>query len=73
MFHMARSFHLPLLYLGFAQAALTSPAARTLAPWRLKEHNAACLPLRRMIGPSIILAGLALGSGEYVLWPYITF
>src|SRR5688572_6926414 len=29
--------------------------------------------LRRMIGPSIILAGLALGSGEYVLWPYITF
>ena len=29
--------------------------------------------LRRMIGPSIILAGLALGSGEFVLWPYITF
>lgn len=28
--------------------------------------------LARMIGPSIILAGLALGSGEYVLWPYIT-
>jgi hypothetical protein len=25
-----------------------------------------------MIGPSIILAGLALGSGEFVLWPYIT-
>lgn len=31
------------------------------------------IPLRRMIGPSIILAGLALGSGEFVLWPYITF
>jgi len=31
------------------------------------------IPLRQMIGPSIILAGLALGSGEYVLWPYITF
>ncbi|MDP6443199.1 MAG: Nramp family divalent metal transporter [Pirellulaceae bacterium] len=29
--------------------------------------------LRRMIGPSIILAGLALGSGEFILWPYITF
>ncbi len=29
--------------------------------------------LRRMIGPGIILAGLSLGSGEYVLWPYITF
>jgi hypothetical protein len=26
-----------------------------------------------MIGPSIILAGLALGSGEFILWPYITF
>lgn len=31
------------------------------------------IPLRRMIGPSIILAGLALGSGEYVLWPFITY
>ena len=31
------------------------------------------LPLWQMIGPSIILAGLALGSGEYILWPYITF
>jgi hypothetical protein len=30
------------------------------------------IPLARMIGPSIILAGLALGSGEFVLWPYIT-
>lgn len=31
------------------------------------------VPLRRMIGPSIMLAGLALGSGEFVLWPYITY
>src|SRR5687768_7311203 len=30
------------------------------------------VPLRQMIGPSIILAGLALGSGEFILWPYIT-
>lgn len=29
--------------------------------------------LRRMVGPGIILAGLALGSGEFVLWPKITF
>jgi hypothetical protein len=28
---------------------------------------------RRMVGPSIILAGLALGSGEFILWPYITY
>jgi hypothetical protein len=31
------------------------------------------IPLRQMVGPSIILAGLALGSGEFILWPYITF
>jgi hypothetical protein len=31
------------------------------------------VPLRQMIGPSVILAGLALGSGEFILWPYITF
>ncbi len=30
------------------------------------------IPLRQMVGPSIILAGLALGSGEFVIWPYIT-
>lgn len=29
------------------------------------------IPWTRMVGPSIILAGMALGSGEYILWPYI--
>ena len=28
---------------------------------------------KKMIGPSIMLAGLALGSGEFVMWPYITY
>ena len=28
---------------------------------------------RKMIGPSIILAGLALGSGEFVIWPWLTY
>ncbi|MGH3088584.1 MAG: Nramp family divalent metal transporter, partial [Gammaproteobacteria bacterium] len=28
--------------------------------------------LRRVLGPSIILAALAVSSGEYILWPYIT-
>lgn len=40
---------LPLAVLdrpGFAQAALTSPAARTLARCRIDEAAAACLPLR---------------------------
>ncbi len=30
------------------------------------------LPLRRLIGPSIILAGLSIGNGEFVLWPKLT-
>ncbi len=28
--------------------------------------------LRRMIGPSVILAGLSIGSGELILWPRLT-
>jgi len=31
------------------------------------------VPLRRMVGPSIILTGLALGSGEFIFWPYIVY
>jgi len=31
------------------------------------------VPFRKMIGPGLILAGLALGSGEFILWPYITY
>ena len=28
--------------------------------------------LRRMLGPSVILAGLAVGSGEFIIWPHLT-
>ncbi len=46
-------------------------AAGTLPP--LKERQLPePVPLVKMIGPSIILAGLALGSGEFILWPLIT-
>lgn len=31
------------------------------------------IPWTRMVGPSIILAGLALGSGEFILWPRIAY
>ncbi|MEK6248809.1 MAG: Nramp family divalent metal transporter, partial [Planctomycetales bacterium] len=31
------------------------------------------ISLRRMVGPGVILAGLALGSGEFILWPKITY
>jgi len=30
------------------------------------------MSLRRMIGPSVILVGLSIGSGEFVLWPRLT-
>jgi hypothetical protein len=30
------------------------------------------LPLKKVIGPSVILLAGAIGSGEYVLWPYIS-
>jgi hypothetical protein len=30
------------------------------------------LPLKRLLGPSFILLGLGLGSGELILWPYLT-
>jgi hypothetical protein len=29
------------------------------------------LPLRKLLGPSFILLGLGLGSGEIILWPYL--
>jgi hypothetical protein len=30
------------------------------------------LPLRRVLGPGVIAAGIGLASGEFILWPYIT-
>jgi len=30
-------------------------------------------PWKALIGPSILLLGLSLGSGEFILWPYITY
>jgi hypothetical protein len=30
------------------------------------------LPMKKVIGPSVLLLAGALGSGEFVLWPYIT-
>src|SRR3990167_10987712 len=29
------------------------------------------LPLKKLIGPSFILLGMGLGSGEIILWPYL--
>jgi hypothetical protein len=49
-----------------------APNSGELPPLRSRDLPPP-IPLRRMIGPSIMLAGLALGSGEFVLWPYITY
>ena len=29
-------------------------------------------PILRMIGPGVVIAGLAIGSGELIMWPWIT-
>jgi hypothetical protein len=41
-----------------------------LAPLKTRKMPPA-LPLRKMIGPSFIILGLGLGSGEVILWPYL--
>lgn len=37
-----------------------------------KEDLPEPLPLSKLIGPSFILLGLGLGSGELILWPYLS-
>ncbi|MFZ5932728.1 MAG: Nramp family divalent metal transporter [Patescibacteria group bacterium] len=42
----------------------------------LDDHEVAAMPpapkLLKILGPSFILLGLGLGSGELILWPYLT-
>ena len=44
---------------------------QVLGPMPIKELPEP-LPLRKVLGPGVILVATALGSGEYVLWPYIS-
>lgn len=44
----------------------------TLSPLGVRDLPPS-IRLRKMLGPGVILAGLALGSGEFILWPYITY
>ena len=37
-----------------------------------KKNLPKALPLRKLIGPSFIILGLGLGSGEVILWPYLS-
>jgi Mn2+/Fe2+ NRAMP family transporter len=43
----------------------------SLAPLEKKDLPKA-LPLRKLIGPSFIIPGVGLGSGELILWPYLS-
>ena len=45
--------------------------SKVLPPVPLKDLPEAP-PLRRVLGPGIILVATALGSGEYVIWPFVT-
>lgn len=42
----------------------------------LKNHSVSSLPkppkFLKILGPSFILLGLGIGSGEFILWPYLT-
>ena len=51
---------------GFFDGAPT----KNLPPMPFKDMPEP-LPLSKIIGPSVILAGLGVGSGEYIIWPFI--
>jgi hypothetical protein len=46
-------------------------SSKILPPVPIKELPEAP-PLRKVIGPGVILVATALGSGEYVIWPFIS-
>lgn len=62
---------------------MSTPVSEDLVPDEvIPHHNLPPLryrdlpeapPWTRLVGPSVILAGLALGSGEFIFWPYITY
>jgi hypothetical protein len=51
--------------------AQSLPPAGCLPPMTVRDMPEP-LPLFKILGPSVILAGLGVGSGEYVIWPFIT-
>jgi hypothetical protein len=53
-----------------AETATTFPT-RYLPPVTYRDLPDA-LPLRKVLGPGVIAAGIGLASGEFILWPYIT-
>src|ERR1044072_1914918 len=54
-----------------AEAPTTAPIPEaTIGPVQERELPQAP-PLRRIVGPSVILVGVGIASGEYILFPYI--
>jgi hypothetical protein len=53
-----------------ATPEVVRPPEATIGPVEERELPAAP-PLRRILGPSVILVGIGIASGEYVLYPYI--
>ena len=45
---------------------------QTLPALRYRDMPAP-ISWKLMIGPSVMLAGLSLGSGEFIIWPYIVY
>ena len=56
---------------GGGAATRRRRAATTCRRWNTRDMPEP-LPLRKVLGPSVILAGVGVGSGEYILWPYIS-
>jgi hypothetical protein len=54
-----------------AGGVATTFPSRHLPPVTYKDMPPA-LPLRKVLGPGVIAAGIGLASGEFILWPYIT-
>ncbi|MDP7640401.1 MAG: Nramp family divalent metal transporter, partial [Candidatus Hydrogenedentes bacterium] len=43
-----------------------------IPPLKDAELPAPDKPLLKMMGPGIVMAGIAIGSGELIMWPWIT-
>ncbi|MFQ5505481.1 MAG: Nramp family divalent metal transporter [Planctomycetota bacterium] len=48
--------------------SLIAPPSKNL-PEPATRQLPAAVPMRRMLGPGVILLGLSIGSGEFMLWP----
>jgi hypothetical protein len=56
---------------GVSSAACFDPVPNGNLPPMPYREMPEPLPLGKVLGPSVILAGLGVGSGEYILWPYM--